>query len=129
VQARHDLLMPPRVIPTEPEATSRATGPTVLVIDEDPGVRRLLRRALAATGYRVQDGQPGADIASRIAGGVFDLLVLCIDSPECGGPAAIRVVRDGSSVPIVALSVRGDEETAVQAFTSVRMTMYRNRSA
>lgn len=115
MQARHDLLVPARVIATEPEAASHTAGPRILVIDEDPGVRRLLRRALTATGYRVQDAQPGVDIASRIAGGVFDLLVLCIDSPDCGGPAAIRVVRDGSSVPIVALSVRGDEETAVQA--------------
>ncbi len=115
MQARHDLQMPPRVIPTEPEAASRAAGLRILVIDEDPGVRRLLRRALTAAGYRVHDAQPGADLANRIAGGVLDLLVLCIDSPECGGPAAIRVVREGSSVPIVALSVRGDEETAVQA--------------
>jgi two-component system, OmpR family, KDP operon response regulator KdpE len=115
VPARQDLQMPPGVVSIEPQVVSGTAGPRILVIDEDPGIRRLLRRELKGAGYCVQDAQPGSDVASRIGGRVFDLLVLCIDSPDCGGPAAIRVVRDGSSVPIVALSVRGDEETAVQA--------------
>ncbi len=115
MQTRHDPPMPLRAISAEPEAASRTAGPSVLVIDDDPGVRRLLRRELTAVGYRVQDGQLGENVASRIAGGTFDLLMLCIDSPESGGIAAVRAVREISAVPIMTLSVRGDEDTAVEA--------------
>jgi CheY-like chemotaxis protein len=44
------------------DALSRGTGPSVLVIEEDPALRRLLRRELTRAGYRVQDVEPGQTV-------------------------------------------------------------------
>lgn len=113
--APYDTPMPCGAGPADRVATSRIAGTNILVVDEDPGVRRLLRRELTAVGYRVEDSEPGGDITSRIACGAVDLLMLSIDVPHLGGVEPIRAVRDVSTVPILALSVRGDEDTAVEA--------------
>jgi len=78
----------------------------------------LLRRGLTAAGYRVQDIAPGRGPPGCIAERQFDLLILDIDPPAGGGPEAIRFVRKLSPIPILALSVRGDEDSAVDALES-----------
>src|SRR5260370_19805358 len=90
-------------------------GPSVLIIDDDPGVRRLVRRELTTVGYQVQDVEPGHHAFERLANRHFDLLILDIDAPASGGPKTIRLVRELSPIPILALSIRGDENTTVQA--------------
>lgn len=95
--------------------TSHGVGPSVLVIDSDPGVRLLLRRELTAAGYCVEGNEPNEGALTRIATLGFDLLMLDIDSPESGGPDSIRIVRELSPVPILALSVHGEEDAIVEA--------------
>jgi two-component system, OmpR family, KDP operon response regulator KdpE len=92
-----------------------ARGPRVLVIDDDPAIRRMLRQVLTAAGYRVQDTAPGDRAVGRVAERRFDLLILDIDAPAGIGADPIRIMRGLSSAPIVALSVRGDETAAVSA--------------
>jgi two-component system, OmpR family, KDP operon response regulator KdpE len=95
--------------------SSPTTAPRVLVIDQDAGVRRLLRRELTAAGYFVHDAEPAREALGRVATHQFDLLILDIDSPASGGPEAIRIVREFSLVPILALSARGEEDSPVGA--------------
>ena len=95
-----------------------ARGPSVLIIDEDPAVRLLLRRTLATAGYRVADIVPGPGGLERLAGDLFDLLILDIDLPESCNGGAIRAVRAVSAVPILALSIRDDEHSTVDALES-----------
>jgi len=90
-------------------------GPQVLIIDDDPGVRRLLQRELAAAQYRVRDEAPGPSALQTIAEHPFDLVVLDIDSPAGGGADIIQLVRNVSPVPILALSASSDEDAAVGA--------------
>jgi two-component system, OmpR family, KDP operon response regulator KdpE len=92
-----------------------ARGPSVLVIDDDPAIRRMLRQVLTTAGYRVQEVTPGQGAVLRVAERQFDLLILDIDEPSGIGPDPIRIMRDLSSAPILALSVRGDEAAAVSA--------------
>lgn len=100
------------------EARSRGTGPSVLVIEEDPALRRLLRRELTAAGYRVQDIEPGQRALGLFAEGQFELLILDIDAPFAQGPHAIQVARELSQAPILALSVEGKEDAMVDALDS-----------
>ena len=93
-------------------------GPSVLIIDDDPAIRRMLRRAMTAAGYQVQDIAPGGGALECIADRQIDLLILDIDPPAGGGPEAVRIVRELSAIPILALSVRGDEESTVDALDS-----------
>jgi two-component system, OmpR family, KDP operon response regulator KdpE len=97
---------------------SVARGLSVLIIDEDPAVRRLLHRGLKAAGYRVQDIEPAFGVLGCIAKYQCDLLILDIDVPAGGGTEAIRMARACSSVPILALSCRDDEDAAVGALDS-----------
>jgi two-component system, OmpR family, KDP operon response regulator KdpE len=92
-----------------------ARGPSVLVIDDDPAIRRMLRQVLTAAGYRVQDVAPGQGAVGRIAEREFDLLILDIDQPAGNGPELIQIMRNLSPAPILALSVRDDESAAVSA--------------
>jgi two-component system KDP operon response regulator KdpE len=93
-------------------------GPSVLVMDEDPALRRLLRRELSAAGYRVRDIEPGDDLLDCLTHGSFDLLLLGVDCSVFGGPAAIRRVRESFPVPIVVLSMDDREDATVDALNS-----------
>ena len=93
----------------------RTRGPRVLVIDDDPAIRRLLRQSLTVTGYRVEDATPGNISEERIRQRPIDLIIVDIDEPSGIGPDPIRVLRDLSSTPIIALSLRDDEGAAVAA--------------
>jgi two-component system KDP operon response regulator KdpE len=92
-----------------------ARGPFVLIIDDDPGIRTLLRRGLRAAGYRARDVEPGQGALECLAAGHFDLIVLNIDCPVGSGPDPIWAVRELSPMPILALSVRAKEEAMVKA--------------
>ena len=93
-------------------------GPSILVVDEDPAIRLLLRRGLNAAGYRVRDAAPAQTEPGFLARLEFDLLILDIDAAACGGTEMIRNLRQHSAVPIVALSARQDEGASVAALDS-----------
>jgi len=95
-----------------------ARGSAVLIVDEDPAIRRLLRRELSSAGYRVEDMEPDKDILASIVERKFDVAILDIDSPACGGLEIIGAVRELSPIPILALSSRDDEHTPVSALES-----------
>jgi len=78
----------------------------------------LVRRDLLAEGYRVRDAEPVRGMLAAIAGHEFDLVVMDIDAVSIGGTDAIRMLRHGSPVPIVALSARGDEDATAAALDS-----------
>jgi two-component system KDP operon response regulator KdpE len=94
----------------------RATA--VAIVDDDPAIRLLLRRSLRTLGYRVHDvgspeGAPGYLAKNRV-----DLLILGTDEPLGGGTDIIRTVRYRSLIPILVLSTRADEDTAVRVLES-----------
>ena len=93
-------------------------GLRVLVIDHDPGIRTLLRRVLAAAGYLVQVMEPGQQVLGGITERKFDLLILDIDVSANAGHDVIRDVRRMSAFPILALSVRSDDDFIAGALDS-----------
>jgi two-component system KDP operon response regulator KdpE len=94
-----------------------SAGPLrVLVVDDEPAIRRFLRAGLASEGYIVseqEDGLPAIDVARRDG---TDLIVLDLGLPDIDGTEVIRRIRDsGSRVPIIVLSSRNDEAAKVDA--------------
>lgn len=85
------------------------------MVDEDPGLRRLLRRVLMSAGYQVLDLEPSHDALGSAVRGTCDLLILDIDPIGGLGQTAIKAVRGLSQVPIVALSARDSEDAIVEA--------------
>jgi two-component system, OmpR family, KDP operon response regulator KdpE len=88
----------------------------LLIVDDEPAIRRFLRTSLAVQGYEVSeaaDGQAALDLIRRNA---TDLLVLDLGLPGLDGFAVIRKLREGgSTLPIIVLSSRTDEHGKVEA--------------
>src|SRR5688572_9916499 len=87
----------------------------ILVVDDEPQITRVLRRSLGAHHYEVRvasDGQAALDLFHDLQP---DLVITDLAMPEMDGIAVCREIRKYSQVPIIVLSVRGDEKTKVEA--------------
>jgi two-component system, OmpR family, KDP operon response regulator KdpE len=89
----------------------------ILVVDDEPAIRRFLNTSLGSQGYLVVDAEDGATALAKLAETPPpDVLVLDLGMPGMDGFEVIRRVREGgSSLPIVVLSVRTDEAGKVKA--------------
>jgi two-component system KDP operon response regulator KdpE len=92
-----------------------SSQPTILIVDDEPPIRRFLRSSLAAQGYRVVEADSGAAALRQIAETRPDLIVLDLGLPDRDGIDLIREIRQSAETPIVVLSVRDDEKGKVQA--------------
>jgi two-component system, OmpR family, KDP operon response regulator KdpE len=90
-------------------------GVRVLVLDDEPAIRRYLRTALAAHGYVVADAATGQDGLASAAVQRPDLVILDLGLPDLDGIEVTRRLREWSAVPIIILSVRGQERDKVAA--------------
>ncbi len=88
---------------------------TVLVVDDEPPIRRFLRTSLAASGYRVVEAEDAAAAVRLLGTEKPDLAILDLGLPDGGGIELIGTIRKSSSLPIVVLSARQDERTKVEA--------------
>jgi two-component system KDP operon response regulator KdpE len=88
---------------------------SVLVVDDEPPIRRLLRTSLLAQGYRVIEAERGAEAIESIRQQRPDVVVLDLGLPDIDGLVVIQRVRQDSPVPIIVLSSRSDERGKVKA--------------
>ena len=87
----------------------------VLVVDDEPPIRKLLRMGLSTQGYSVLEA-PNGKAALEFLNQEPDLIVLDLGLPDIQGHNLLRMIRSrNESVPIVVLSSRGDEAGKVQA--------------
>jgi len=87
----------------------------ILVVDDEPEIRRAVGRALAARGFEVQTAENGEGALSIVEQFGPDLVILDLNMPRVDGMSVIRRVRSWSRVPILILSVREDESDKVEA--------------
>ena len=88
---------------------------TVLVIDDEPQIRKFLRISLVSQGYQVLEAATGAEGLSQAALHQPDLLVLDLGLPDMDGQQVLHEVRQWSGVPVLVLSVRASEAQKVEA--------------
>jgi two-component system, OmpR family, KDP operon response regulator KdpE len=94
---------------------SEALKPLVLIVDDEPQIRRLLTVTLEANGYRViaaATGQEGLVLAAQHRP---DLIVLDLGLPDLSGREILNRLREWSTTPVVILSVQDDEAGKVAA--------------
>jgi two-component system KDP operon response regulator KdpE len=88
----------------------------VLVIDDEPPIRRFLRTSLGAQGYVVLEAEDGKQGFAMLQRNAVDVLVLDLGLPDMDGLDLLRRVREsGSAVPVIVLSSRTDETGKVTA--------------
>ena len=93
-----------------------AAGPVaVLIVEDDPAIRRFLRVSLVESGYRVIETGSGQEAMRRLRLDTPDIIILDLGLPDVDGLDIIREVRQTSPVPIVVLSSRADERGKVEA--------------
>ena len=87
----------------------------ILVVDDDPQIRRVLRTALIAQGYEVTDARNGEEAVEKMRDEKPDLLILDMNMPRMNGLETCRAIRTTSDVPIIMLTVRNAESDKVDA--------------
>lgn len=90
-------------------------APEILVVKDDPQIRRFLRAALGAEEYRFHEAFTAAEAMAQADARQPDLIVLDLGLPDQDGMEVIRHVRRSSSTPIVVLSARGLEQDKIEA--------------
>lgn len=88
---------------------------TILVIDDEPQIRRLLRLALEAEKYKVLESDQGQHGLVEIAKARPEIVILDLGLPDMDGLEVLRRIREWSQVPILILSVRDHEQDKVKA--------------
>jgi two-component system KDP operon response regulator KdpE len=87
----------------------------ILVIDDDPQIRRAMRATLTARDYEVSDARTGEEGLEKLRTSALDLVLLDINMPGMGGLETCRLIRSGSDVAIIMLTVSNSEKDKVNA--------------
>ncbi|MEK6322048.1 MAG: response regulator transcription factor [Acidobacteriota bacterium] len=87
----------------------------ILIVDDEPQITRVLRRSLTSHGYDVRSAADGESALETFADWRPDLVVTDLSMPNVNGIELCRRLRKLSAVPIVVLSVKGEEKTKVEA--------------
>ena len=87
----------------------------VLIVDDEPQIRRVLRMTLTEHGYEVDDARSGEEALEKLSQERFDLILLDMNMPGMGGLATCRDIRSTSDAAIIMLTVRNTEAEKVSA--------------
>ena len=90
-------------------------GSRILVVDDEPQMRRALRSTLSALGFVVADAESGEAAIDKVREEKFDLILLDINMPGLSGLEACRAIRSRSDVSIIMLSVRDRSLDKIEA--------------
>jgi two-component system KDP operon response regulator KdpE len=91
---------------------------TILIVDDEPQIRRLLRVTLEGNGYRVIDATTGNEGLLQAAQCRPDVILLDLGLPDLDGIAVLKRLREWSHVPVIILSVRDREDDKIRALDS-----------
>jgi two-component system, OmpR family, KDP operon response regulator KdpE len=89
--------------------------PAVVLIEDEPQIRRFLRATLTSQGYRLFEATTGADGLVEVGSRLPDVIVVDLGLPDMDGLEVIRRLREWSTIPIIVLSARGQEHDKVAA--------------
>lgn len=87
----------------------------ILVVDDEPQIRRVMRSTLSSRGYVITEAKTGEEAVEAVRKERPDLVLLDVNMPGIGGIAACREIRQASDAPIIMLTVRSAEKDKVLA--------------
>ena len=88
---------------------------TILVVDDEPQIRRVLRATLSSQGYVIVEAKSGEEAVDMLRKEKPDLVLLDVNMPGIGGISACREIRQASDAPIIMLTVKNAERDKVLA--------------
>jgi two-component system KDP operon response regulator KdpE len=87
----------------------------ILVVDDDPQIRRVMKATLVGHSYEVMEARTGEEALERLPREMPNLVLLDMNMPGMGGLETCRAIRGGSDIPVIILSVRDTEKDKVAA--------------
>jgi two-component system KDP operon response regulator KdpE len=87
----------------------------ILVIEDEPGIVRVLEPTLVASGATVKIAWSGSQGLEYLSGGSYDLVISDLGLPDIDGHELVSRMRRASDVPIIVLSARGQEQDRIKA--------------
>ncbi len=91
------------------------SGGRILVVDDDPQIRRAMKATLTARCYEVSDARTGDEALDKLRSEAYDLILLDVNMPGSSGMEICRVIRSTSDVAIIMLTVNNTEKNKVEA--------------
>jgi len=103
-------------VKTERDASSGSQVPVrLLVVEDEPQMRKFLRATLGANGYQVLEASTGAEAMQTASGWNPELVLLDLGLPDMDGLEVTRRLREWTAAPVIVLSARGQEGDKVRA--------------
>jgi len=93
----------------------QATKQKILIVDDEPQIRRLLCIALESNDYKVIEAENAKDGFLSIAMNHPDVIILDLGLPDHGGMSVLNQLREWSSIPVIVLTVQDEEQTKIRA--------------
>jgi len=87
----------------------------ILVVDDEPKIRRAMKSSLALQGFEVGDARSGEEALDKLRSDKYDLVLLDINMPGASGFEICRTIRSAGEIPIVMLTVRNAEGDKIRA--------------
>ena len=87
----------------------------ILVIDDDPQIRRAMKATLTSRGYEVSDSRDGEEALEKLRSETYDLVLLDMNMPGMGGIETCGLIRSSSDIAIIMLTVNNTEKDKVDA--------------
>ena len=81
----------------------------ILIVDDEPRIRELIRENLQYSGYTCEEAGDGSAALSLLSGGGYDLVILDLMMPQVDGLTACMRIREFSNVPIIMLTARSED--------------------
>lgn len=91
------------------------TSARILIVDDEPQIRRVMRSALTGEGYEVHDERTGEAALEELRKDRYDLVLLDVNMPGMNGLETCKVIRASSEIAVIMLTVRGGEEDKIAA--------------
>jgi two-component system KDP operon response regulator KdpE len=94
---------------------AQTPGPLILLIEDEPQLRRFLRNTLTTRGFRLVEAETGEQGLMHATGHNPDLILLDLGLPDMDGIEVMKRLREWSSVPVIVVSARGQEDDKIRA--------------
>lgn len=102
------------LIPDRAAALGGETPALILVVDDEPRMIRFIRMNLELEGYRVADASNGLETLEQVRDQLPDLVLLDVMMPELDGFETLRMLREISTVPVIMLTAKTDEDAKIK---------------